>query len=310
VQRGADRAEKTPHIILREGFPVTNHIKDFILHLESRDRSSHTTQAYRLDLQQFEKWFAGVNGDEMEPELITPTDLREFKHFLIEEEQLKPATINRKLASLRAFLKWAVGEGTIESVPRMPQGVEQVSSAPKALDRREMNSLSRAVERHGSKRDHAIILVLLNTGLRVNELSELNLADVEMTERKGKVVVRSGKGQKYREVPLNAEARRALLAYMEARKEDRDSALFLSQQGSRLGSRGVQDVVGKYGRLAGLEDLTPHALRHTFCTNLLRAGTDIVTVAKLAGHADISTTSIYTQPAEKDLQKAVEGLVE
>lgn len=285
------------------------HLNNFILHLESRDRSRHTINAYHLDLKQFGEWFAGVNGDEMEPELITPTDLREFKHFLIEEEQLKPATINRKLASLRAFLKWAVGERLLEVPPRMPQGVEQVSAAPKALDRREINSLVRAVERHGSVRDQAIILALMNTGLRVNELSELNLADVEMSERKGKLVVRSGKGQKYREVPLNVEARRALSAYMEAREEDGNQALFLSQQGSRLGSRGVQDVVGKYGRLAGL-DVTPHALRHTFCSNLLRGGVDIVTVAKLAGHSDISTTSIYTQPAEKDLQKAVEGLVE
>lgn len=288
---------------------MNDHLDNFILHLQSRDRSSHTINAYRLDLEQFEKWFAGVNGDEMEPVNVTPTDLREFKHFLIEEEQLKPASVNRKLASLRAYMKWAVGEGTIESVPRMPQGVEQVSAAPKALDRREMNALIRAVERHGNSRDQAIILVLLNTGLRVNELSALDSSDIEMSERKGKLVVRSGKGQKYREVPLNVEARRALSAYMEAREEDGNQALFLSQQGSRLGSRGVQDVVGKYGRLAGL-DVTPHALRHTFCSNLLRGGVDIVTVAKLAGHSDISTTSIYTQPAEKDLQKAVEGLVE
>ena len=289
---------------------MTNHIEDFILHLESHDRSKHTIQAYRLDLEQFEKWFESVNDDEMQPHLITPTDLREFKHCLIQDEQLRPASVNRKLASIRAFMKWAVGEGLIDVAPRMPKGVEQVSSAPKALDRREMKALIRAVERHGSQRDQAIILVLLNTGLRVQECSSLDLGDIEMSERKGRIIVRSGKGNKRREVPLNVEARRALLAYMEARREDRDSALFLSQQGSRLGSRGIQGVVAKYGRLAGLEDLTPHALRHTFCTNLLRAGTDIVTVAKLAGHADISTTSIYTQPAEKDLQKAVEGLVE
>lgn len=288
---------------------MTNHLKNFIFYLESRDRSKHTIQAYKLDLRQFCQWFAEVNGDEVEPKLITPTDLREFKHYLLEDEQLRPATINRKLASLRAFMKWAVGEGTIESVPRMPQGVEQVSAAPKALDRREMNSLVRAVERHGSKRDQAIILVLLNTGLRVNELSALDSSDIEMSERKGKLVVRSGKGGKRREVPLNVEARRALNVYLDSRGDD-NQALFLSQQGSRLGSRGIQDVVGKYGRLAGLENLTPHALRHTFCTNLLRAGTDLVTVAKLAGHADISTTSIYTQPTGKDMGKAVEGLVE
>ncbi|GAH96192.1 unnamed protein product, partial [marine sediment metagenome] len=75
--------------------------------------------------------------------------------------------------------------------------------------------------------------------------------------------------------------------------------------------RGIQDCVKKYGKLAGLEDITPHSLRHTFCTNLLRSGgVDIVTVAKIAGHSDISTTSIYTQPSHRDMAKAVEGLVE
>ncbi len=300
---------KTAHIILRGEFTMNDHLDNFILHLQSRDRSRHTINAYHLDLKQFGEWFAGVNGDEMEPVNVTPTDLREFKHFLIEEEQLKPATINRKLASLRAFMKWAAGEKLLEVPPRMPQGVEQVQSAPKALDRREMSALIRAVERHGSVRDQAIILVLINTGLRVQECSSLNVEDIEMSERKGKVIVRSGKGGKRREVPLNAEARRALSVYLDTREDD-NQALFLSQQGSRLGSRGIQGVVAKYGRLAGLEDLTPHALRHTFCSNLLRGGVDIVTVAKLAGHADISTTSIYTQPTGKDMEKAVEGLVE
>ncbi|MGI5818124.1 MAG: tyrosine-type recombinase/integrase [Armatimonadota bacterium] len=286
-------------------------ISQFISHLHSLDRSPNTIQAYRLDLHQFEKWFERINDRELSPALITPTDIREFKHYLIEDEQLKPSTVNRKLASIRSFLKWAKSEDEIEELPRFPQSMEQVKSAPKALNRTEMHALVRAVERYGDSRDRAIILVLLNTGLRVNELSELNLSDVEMSERKGKVVVRSGKGQKYREVPLNAEARRAIEEYLDDRAEDNESALFLSQRESRLGTRGIQDVVSKYARFAEVEDVTPHTLRHTFCTNLLRSGkVDIVTVAQIAGHSDISTTSIYTQPNGTDMQNAVEGLVE
>jgi site-specific recombinase XerD len=290
---------------------VPQSISHFISHLHCLDRSPNTIRAYRLDLQQFERWFEVTNNRELSPALITPTDIREFKHYLIEDEQAKPSTVNRKLASIRSFLKWAKSEDEIEDLPRFPQSMEQVKSAPKALDRTEMHALVRAVERYGDSRDQAIILVLLNTGLRVNELSELNLADVEMSERKGKVVVRSGKGQKYREVPLNAEARRAIGEYLEERVEDNEPALFISQRGSRLGTRGIQDVVAKYGRMAELDDLTPHMLRHTFCTNLLRSGkVDIVTVAQIAGHSDISTTSIYTQPNGADMQNAVDGLVE
>jgi site-specific recombinase XerD len=299
------------HNSKRGEFTVPQSISQFISHLHSLDRSPNTIQAYRLDLHQFEKWFERINDRELSPALITPTDIREFKHYLIEDEQLKPSTVNRKLASIRSFLKWAKSEDEIEELPRFPQSMEQVKSAPKALNRTEMHALVRAVERYGDSRDRAIILVLLNTGLRVNELSELNLSDVEMSERKGKVVVRSGKGQKYREVPLNAEARRAIEEYLDDRAEDNESALFLSQRESRLGTRGIQDVVSKYARFAEVEDVTPHTLRHTFCTNLLRSGkVDIVTVAQIAGHSDISTTSIYTQPNGTDMQNAVEGLVE
>jgi site-specific recombinase XerD len=312
VQLDPDKDRKWAHIIRRRGeFAVPQAISQFISHLHSLDRSPNTIQAYTLDLQQFEKWFERVNDRELSPALITPTDIREFKHYLIEDEELKPSSVNRKLASIRSFLKWAKSEDGIEDLPRFPQSMEQVKSAPKALDRTEMHALVRAVERYGDSRDQAIILVLLNTGLRVNELSELNLSDVEMSERKGKVVVRSGKGQKYREVPLNAEARRSLNAYLNDRGEDNESALFLSQGESRLGTRGIQDVVGKYAHFAELENVTPHTLRHTFCTNLLRSGkVDIVTVAQIAGHSDISTTSIYTQPNGTDMQNAVDGLVE
>jgi len=286
-------------------------IAHFICHLEAMDRSPHTIEAYHGDLSQFAEWFEHVNGDEVKPKLITPTDLREFKQWLIEKEQLRPATINRKLASLRAYLKWAVAEGELDDLPRFPQPMEQVQSAPKALDKREMNALIRAAERYGSSRDRAIIVTLLNTGLRVKELSGLNLCDVEMSERKGKLTVREGKGQKYRQVPLNAEARRAIAAYLDERGADEEAAVFLSQRGNRLGTRGIQDVVGKYGRLAELENVTPHTLRHTFCTMLLRSGkVDLVTVAQIAGHADVSTTSIYTKPNDRDMQNAVDGLVE
>lgn len=284
-------------------------IAPFLAHLAALDRSRNTIHAYRVDLQQFSSWFESVNGDAMAPDLITPTDLREFKTWSVKQRNAKPSTVNRKLASLSAYLKWAVEEGMIDAAPRMPSTAEQVPISPKSLDRKEMHALIRAVERSGNTRDQAILALLLNTGLRVRELSDLNLNDVEMTERKGKLVVRSGKGNKRREVPINAEARRALNVYLKQRGQTQ-GALFSGQQGGRLGTRGIQDVVRKYGRIAGLDSLTPHRLRHTFCTNLLHSGVDLVTVARLAGHSNIATTTIYTQPNERTMEHAVEGLSE
>lgn len=287
---------------------MSDSIAPFLAHLSALDRSRNTIHAYRVDLRQFGEWFEQVNGQEMAPDLITPTDLREFKSWLV-KRNAKPSTVNRKLATLQAYLKWAMEEELIDSSPRMPSCAEQVPLSPKSLDRKEMHALIRAVERHGNTRDQAILLLLLNTGLRVRELSDLNLDDVVIGERKGKLVVKSGKGNKRREVPMNAEARRAISNYLKQRGRG-NGALFLGQQKGRLGTRGIQDVVRKYGRLAGLDRLTPHKLRHTFCTNLLHSGVDLVTVAKLAGHSNISTTTIYTQPNERTMEHAVEVLSE
>jgi integrase/recombinase XerC len=119
--------------------------------------------------------------------------------------------------------------------------------------------------------------------------------------------VRSGKGRKYREVPLHKEARQALAAYLKARPADEDDHLFLGQRGP-LGARGIQMQLTALGQAAGVA-VTPHVLRHTFATRLLReAGADLVTVASLMGHASIATTQIYTQPGEADQIKAVEKL--
>jgi len=135
---------------------------------------------------------------------------------------------------------------------------------------------------------------------------------VILNNRSGKVIVRSGKGRKYREIPLHKEARQALAAYLEVRPDGSRGdpggrPLFLGQRGS-LGERGMQMRLAALGKDAGVE-ITPHVLRHTFATRLLReAQADLVTVAALLGHSSVATTAIYTQPGEVDLVEAVEGL--
>ena len=141
--------------------------------------------------------------------------------------------------------------------------------------------------------------LLLYTGLRVGEAAALRLDDVVLNGKAAKVIVRSGKGLKYREVPLHKEARQALAAYLKVRPADQGDHLFLGQRGP-LGGRGIQMQLTALGQAAGVE-VTPHMLRHTFATRLLReAGADLVTVASLMGHASIATTQIYTQPGEAD----------
>jgi integrase/recombinase XerD len=181
--------------------------------------------------------------------------------------------------------------------------------APKWLERREVDKLIRAIERYGNKRDLAIVLTLRHTGLRVSELANLQLSDVETSERKGSLTVRSGKGSKFRVLPLNVDVRRAIEAYQEVRPATPDTHLFIGRFGQGLKARAIENLVEKYARLAGLEGVTPHTLRHSFGKHTLDAGGDLVSVAALLGHQRLETTAIYTTPSQRDLEKAVDRLV-
>ena len=149
------------------------------------------------------------------------------------------------------------------------------------------------------------MILLLNTGLRVGELCALRLSDVQMSERKGKVIVRSGKGGKQRIVPLNRQARQMLSQWLLHRPPVDTDALFVGQRNNAVSARSVQRAVGRLAQLAGLEDVTPHILRHTFAKSLINQGVSIEKVAALLGHSDLNTTRIYITPGERDLEEAV-----
>ncbi len=147
-----------------------------------------------------------------------------------------------------------------------------------------------------------------HTGLRVEELCSLTLNDLEISPRKGKVVVQSGKGPKYREVPLNLDTRKALEAYFEEEPQVDDEHVFIGQRGNGLTPSAVQAIVQKYAYHAGLESVTPHVLRHTFWRSLIDRGVDLVTVKELMGHTRIDSTARYTRLSEKDLEGALARL--
>ena len=145
-------------------------------------------------------------------------------------------------------------------------------------------------------------------GNRVSELSNLTLSDVETSERKGSLTVRSGKGGKFRVLPLNVDARRAVASYLEVRPTVSIDRLFVGQRGEGVSSRAVELLVSKYARLANLEGVTPHTLRHSFGKHALDAGADLVSVAALLGHERLETTAVYTTPSQRDLARVVEKL--
>ena len=303
---------------------MSDYLEPFQEHLRGLDRSEHTVEAYAGDVAAFFAWLAERLGQDVEPLRVTIFDLKKYRQYLLDQKR-KPAGINRRLAALRTFFNWAIEEKLLVTNPAQAlQGVKQDRRVPKALSAQEVYRLQRtaagqrqlAAAKAGevvtpaviaALRDEAVLNLLLYTGLRVSEAAALRLDDLVLNGKVGKVIVRSGKGMKYRELPLHKEARQGLDAYLKARPSDQGDHLFLGQRGP-LGARGIQMQMTALGRAAGVE-VTPHMLRHTFATRLLReSGADLVTVAALMGHSSIATTQIYTQPGEADMIRAVDGL--
>jgi integrase/recombinase XerC len=278
--------------------------------LRRQEASARTIENYRSDLARFAAWFAQTVGKPFAAAAVTPTDVREYKAYLQHIEKRQPATVNRRLAGLRKFFAWAASTGHIAEAPtRQVKGLGAVQPAPKALTKREADKLLREVEQAHNKRDVAVLRLLRHTGLRVSELCNLRLGDITMSARAGQAVVRSGKGNKYRAVPLNVPTRAAIREYLDVRPKTTDDQLFIGQRGP-LKSEGVEDLVKKYAYHAGLSGVTPHVLRHTFGKQLLDSGVNLVTVAALMGHSRLETTALYTQPSARDLAQAVDRLTD
>jgi integrase/recombinase XerC len=179
--------------------------------------------------------------------------------------------------------------------------------SPRALKPEEQKAFLRAVERSSSLRDQAVVRLLFYTGLRLSECTALNVDDILVSARKGMVIVRSGKGELYREVPLNAEVRKSLKDWLKERSERfphlSEPALFLSLKGRRLSTRAIDLMLCQFGTDVNL-DVSAHILRYTCLTNLVRRGNDLVLVAEVAGHKRLETTRRYSLPSVEDRELA------
>jgi len=275
--------------------------------LAARGKSAQTIKTYRAQLGKFFGWLK-QNGEIEDLTGVTSIDAVEYRDYLQNARQLKPASVNTALASIEAYCKWLLEEGHADHNPlARVKRIEQVVEAPKWLTKSEKYRVIRTVLKGQDKRNIAIILTLLMSGLRASELVELKPDDILLGERKGSIVVRKGKGNKRRVVPIPNDLRQYLGDYLTEHRAT-GKWLFDSQRGEQLTYIGVYQLCVAIGKKAGVEGLTPHVLRHTYCHDLVSKGVGLEMVAKLAGHAKIETTMIYTQPGEEELQKVVEKL--
>jgi len=295
-------------------------LDNFAEYLQSQGRAPATVKGYRADLAAFSRWFEQSNGAIPVPHVVTPTDIREYKQFLMTNKNASPATVNRHLAAIRAWIAWARANGLMDYNPANGiKDVEQQKLAPQWLDKRQQAALLKELERdlaaarteaakRQAVRDQAMVILFLNTGLRVSELCGLVLGSITISERKGEIRV-MGKGEKARTVPLNNTARSVLGEWLDLRPETEDQRqdVFVGKKGEPITPSGVHRRLSELGRRAGI-DLSAHTLRHTFAKNLVDAGVTLEKVASLLGHSSLDTTRVYTTPGKSDLEKAVRAL--
>ncbi len=304
-----------------------NTSQDFTTYLHESDRSPLTIQGYTADLSVFARWFEQTNGEACEPQSITPIDIQEYRQFLLTVEQRKASTINRHLASLSVYLDWAITQGMIEQNPsKHIRTIKQTETVHRWLNKKEQYALQRAAEKDVQvarmryakrwlvrQRDASMVIFLLNTGLRLNEVINLQMEDLRLSERKGQIFVRQGKGSKQRTVPLNSHAYKAIEEWQKIRPDHtKNTFVFIpleTESARALSSRAIQRAVRRLGKLADLPRLSPHALRHTFAKNLVNSGVSIEKIAALLGHSNLNTTRIYITPSQQDLENAVNELV-
>jgi integrase/recombinase XerC len=287
-------------------------IEQFLEHLRyERNVSAHTLRNYQSDLEQFSQF---LTADEKR----TAPEISEIDHLTIREwlatlhtAQKSKSSIARKLAALRTFFQFLVREGLLELNPA------KLVATPK-LEKKLPNHLSieeavRFIESPDAetdlgKRDRAMLELMYATGVRVAELTTLNLGDVDF---KNQLVRVTGKRRKQRIVPFGDPAGEAIRNYLDVRdkfllntpvsKRD-EEALFLNYQGTRITTRSVGRMVEKYIRIcAGMHNISPHALRHSFATHLLDSGADLRDIQELLGHARLSTTQVYTHVSMEKL---------
>ncbi len=291
-------------------------LSQFHEHLRyERNVSEHTLRNYASDLEQFYDYIAPADpktGKRKEPllEQIDHLTIREWLAAL-HSANIKKSSVARKLAALRTFFQFAVREGLIElnpaklvSTPRLEKKLPTHLSIEDAIRFIETPD----VETDLGRRDRAMLELMYATGVRVSELTKLSLHDIDF---KNKLIRVTGKRRKERIVPFGDPAHETLQNYLDVRdrflnncpiSEREPEALFLNYQGTRITTRSVGRMVEKYIRIcAGIHDISPHALRHSFATHLLDSGADLRDIQELLGHARLSTTQIYTHVSMEKL---------
>lgn len=272
-------------------------LQQFIDHLAQQRRvSAHTVNNYQRDCQQLLAFCQQQNLSSWQA--IKPTDLRQFIAQL-HRQGLGARTIHRMLSAIRSFYRFLIRQDLADHNPAQSvQAPKTEKRLPKTFDVDQMNALLDLTPNNTfvACRDRAMMELFYSSGLRLAELAALDLRDIDFGQQL--VQVKEGKGGKDRLLPMGGKAIESLKNWLDKREQQgliMATALFITQQGRRLGVRSIQQRLAFWGKKHGLsQHVHPHRLRHAFASHMLESSGDLRAVQELLGHADISTTQIYT----------------
>jgi integrase/recombinase XerC len=281
--------------------------------LSVEGKSQQTIKEYLKIEKKLSDWFEESEGEKFDIKKVTTLHLHDFMKHL-NENKYKPNYINKIKAALKTYFRYAEEKNIIVHNPinkvKMKRTQEQ-DAPPKWLSKKDLASFFHAIECEKNKskklRNMAICRLMSSAGLRVQEVTTLESQDICLEDKRENVTIREGKGGKFRIVPLNKDIVGSLNDWLDI-NNNQLNILFLSQQNKKISDRTIRYMVNKYAQNAGLKDVSPHTLRHTFCKLLVDQGVGLEQVAYLAGHDDVKTTMRYTKPSQNDLRKAVQKI--
>lgn len=261
--------------------------KEFIQDLQTKSRSSATILAYNKDIEQLITFLA--QNDKLEPSQVAPADIEGFRNSLA-EKAYTAKSISRKLNAIKAFFRWLVVKKVVENDAAAPVAHPRYDNPPpRILSRMEYRALRDAAR--ADARIAAIIELMLQTGVRIGEVANLRSEDV----KEDSIFIRAYASQPAREIPLNNSAKEALQGYLKERGNGSNDHVFVTKNNRPLLVRNIRSSIDRYFREAGIENAKVNDLRSTFIAQQLKAGVDVVTVSKIAGHKRLSTTERYLE---------------